>query len=309
MTEKIEINSLEKELKRSGRNIKPEVLVSQSVENGFDQERFIIRCNGTFKRAFSKEIASITQKKHKNNTYLQIDISRSGICDHLPEGLFLPHPSASIQDIAGVVESYNQNKKIEEDTRLFFQPIENELFLQKVKLDQEECDLLEGLQSGLLNNYFKNFWELPQSISPSFTGTFIKLLPHAHKIAGNLPLMSHSLEQLLSEQVAITRYTTAGTVVSPAEQSLLGDCCLGVDAVAGKEFNEGDLVARVIIGPLSSSHITDYMEGGERHLLVKTFADFFLPAGMDMELLITTNKETITLENSREAVLGHTSIL
>lgn len=51
---------------------------------------------------------------------------------------------------------------------------------------------------------FYNFWNISQDFPPLLVSKFIKLLPFAYKIVGDIPLAAHILSILLEEEVKVT---------------------------------------------------------------------------------------------------------
>jgi len=244
---------------------------------------------------------------------LELHLSRGGLYDQLPEGLFfqLSQRGAKNASAADMASDYKYNKKKEEEIRRFFLPFENDFFLQRMQVEKEEAMLLEGLQSGILNDYFIKFWDLPASIPKSFIIPLILLLPYAYKIAGNIALTAACLQQLLREEVQMHKkqgsLLAADLVGAPA----MGDAQLGVDMICGQQFWEGTPYIDIGIGPLKNSQVADYLEAGNRYVLLETFNRFFIPAGVDtvVSVKVKTEKLKMVLRENEGPVLGYSTIL
>ena len=114
----------------------------QALESGLAVDDFFIACNSLFYREYSKDVcaAEITEDARKKNI-LQFHLTRGGIYDQLPEGLFYqPGKVKTVtRNATDMAEEYKANKKKEYAIRRFFMPLENDFFWQRVQLEKEEC--------------------------------------------------------------------------------------------------------------------------------------------------------------------------
>jgi hypothetical protein len=308
------IEKLEQEIENCC-DAKLESQLLPALENGLSADDFFIVCNSLFYREYSKDVMNmeIMEDARKKNI-LQLHLTRSGIYDQLPEGLFyqpgkLKPFSGSAADMA---EEYKLNKKKEYAIRRFFMPLENDFFWQRVQLEKEECALLEGLQSGILNDYFTRLWNIDPSIPKSLIIHLILLLPYAHRIAGDLTLTAQCLQKLLQEEVSIKKIPAA--ITSAHDQMImLGEQQLGIDMLCGELFYEPYPVIEFSIGPLQNSQIGDYLEGGNKEIFLRTFYDFFVPAEADVVTRIEVQEEKKNMHLKKagndELVLGYSTFL
>ena len=308
------IEQLQLEMKKAGWDVKAEPQLLLALERGLLPEDFMVSCDGLFRREYSRDIVevSITEDAGKQEI-LELHLSRSGLYDQLPEGLFfqLQKRNAKTINALDMAADYKFNKKKEEEIRRFFLPFEHDFFLQRMEVEKEEAMLLEGLQSGILNDYFIKFWDLPSSIPKSFIIPLILLLPYAYKIAGNIALTASCLQQLLQEEVKMQQKQSPLTDAKSAGAPALGEAQLGVDMISGLQFWDGTPYIDVEIGPLKNSHIADYLPGGSRYVLLETFNRFFIPAGIDTAVSVKVRPERLNMVMREKdgPVLGYSSIL
>jgi Type VI secretion, TssG len=308
------LESVQLEMKGPTCDAKSELKLLLAMEKGLSPDDFMVSCDSLFVREYSRDLidADIKQDARKIS-FLEIHLSRSGIYDQLPEGFFFQHREQKHRTLraADMAADHKENKRKETEIRLFFLPFENDFFWQRLQLEKEEGRLLEGLQSGILNDYFIEFWNIPRSIPRKFITPLILLLPYAHKVAGNLVLTAEALEQLLAEEVQVRQkrsfITHSESLFSPG----LGETKLGLDMICGEEFWEDSPVIEFIIGPLEGSKINDYLQGGHRFELLEIFRGFFIPAGMDVRFEVKSNveKENMVMEKGNEPVLGYSTVL
>jgi hypothetical protein len=273
---------------------------------------FLIACNCSFYREFSKDVFSseIKEDARKKNI-LHLNLTRRGIYDQLPEGIFYqPAKTKAYKTTAAeMAAEYKVNKEVEQGVRRFFMPFENDFFLQRMQSEEEEIKLLEGLQSGILNDYFINFWDISSSIPKSLIIHLITLLPHAHQIAGDIILMAECLQLMLREEVKVKKIYAPLT--SSDHHFELGSQLTGTDFVCGMHFNEDYPVIEFTIGPLENSQISDYLQSGNREKFLTTFFRFFLPAEADVitKIKAGAEKENLVLQAEEPPILGYSSVL
>ncbi len=305
------IERLQKEIKRIGCDARAESLLSLAFDHELQSDDFIVSCDQLFYREYSRDIVFTEIKEDiRKRALLHVHLSRGGLYDQLPEGLFFQprqeqKPDYSAADMAA---DHKTNKKKEEEIRRFFLPFENDFFWQRLQMEKEERRLLEGLQSGMLNDYFARFWGIPAGIPREFVVPLILLMPYAYKIAGNLDLTAQALQHLLQEEVRVRQLP--GYVSEPVPVSL-GEALLGVDMVCGEAFMEDRPIMEWTIGPLVGSRVQDYLDGGRRHTLINTFMGFFVPVEADVRLnvLLSEQRQHMRLQPGEEPILGYSSVL
>ncbi|HLZ86543.1 MAG TPA: type VI secretion system baseplate subunit TssG [Puia sp.] len=305
--------ALREELRRVGCDARTEVCFALAMQEGLSIEDFLVGFDKQFYREYSKDIMFTEIKEDAaKKPLLQVHLTRGGIFDLLPEGLFFQPPQSSRQSSAAdLAAEYQVNRKKEDAIRRFFLPLENEFFWSRIQVEQEESRLLEGLQTGMLNDYFARFWGLPASIPRECVAPLLILIPHAYKIAGNLALTAQCLQQLLQEEVQVRQVPPESSPLPQGQEMGLGESSLGIDMTCGNEFFEDYPVMEWIIGPLVGSRVQDYLEGGRRHSLLETFTRFFIPAGIDtkLTLLLPEERQHMALRPGQEPLLGFSSIL
>lgn len=315
MTKEEKIYNLSGILQQRNADIRAEVLVNHAIENGFPQDGFVVNNNGFFYREFVKDILSSTVIEDSwYRTYIELQLSRPGFYDMLPEALFHQPETTEFRQRAGVAEMterYKRNAAKEKEVRKFFQPLENEIFFQQMMLEREEVYLLDALKSKILNRYFINFWGLPTSLKMHEAASFLLLLPHASIINGNLALMQSCLSALLNEEVVMRRKEPDAIDVGEISFGVLGQSALGDYMVCGTDFMEDYPVLTYHIGPVKNSNISSFIEGGEKDIIINTFNKYFAPVEADVVVEIQVNKKEggMSFDEGEEIILGYSSIM
>ncbi|MEO6963631.1 MAG: type VI secretion system baseplate subunit TssG [Puia sp.] len=305
---------VQKEMRELGCDARTESLLALAMDSGLLPDDFRVSCDGLFVREHSRDLINAEIKEDaRKASLLELHLSRGGVYDQLPEGFFFQHREQKTRTLtaADMASDHKENKKKEAEIRRFFLPFENDFFWQRLQIEKEEGRLLEGLQSGILNDYFVQFWNIPRSIPKKFIAPLILLLPYAHRIAGDLTLTAECLEQLLMEEIQIIQKRSLSNHHDALACPGLGDARLGLDMLCGEDFWEDSPLIELVIGPLEGSRISDYLEGGNRFELLDVFRRFFIPAGIDVEFNVKLHKEkeNMTMETGNFPILGYSSVL
>ena len=311
MTRTEAIEQFFNELSGNLHDIKAEVMANHALQNNVHPDDFVVLPDGRFYREYRSDVYAINKIDDAwLHQLLQLRLSRSGLYDLVPEGLFhQSHTGTKSNSAAELAAQSRIDRKKELAARKFFQPIENSLFRQRVQLEQEEENLLAGMDNGLLNDYFFTFWEFPEALNKTSAMLLVLLLPYAHAIAGDLELMQNCLEILLQEKVTID-LVTAAACIAPGKDSSLGIGELGNDFVCGQTFSEDYPCLQYNIGPLQQSKPVDYVTGGDNDLLLQVFNNYFAPAEADIIINVEVDRARALVElNADESpILGFSAI-
>lgn len=297
-----------------------ETLLAELIEAKLlSAESLVVRPRSLFRRGYSTDIvhaesvAEVDLIKHlfpeeqdaeevsakgqsnasrkKNAEIAVVDVSREGFYDALPEFLF--HAPEAISGYKSQEQRERESKKVRvEETRArkFFLPFEQEFFRQRIRLEQEERKLLSGLSNPMQRAIFEKFWTDVKGLDPAHEAVLFYLLPSAHKIAGNRPLMAACFEAVLQDSVSLDNAPPTATAVSDDAAPELGEATLGFDFVAGEVATEDLPDLSVNIGPLDLDALPDYLEGGKKHNLLSILYSYFVPAEMDVQTQILLKK-------------------
>jgi hypothetical protein len=283
--------------------------VNQALQNNLHPDDLVTLPDGRFYREYRTDVYNIDKiDDSRLHQLLQLRLSRSGLYDLVPEGVF--HQSyttaKATSSAAELAAQSRADKKKELAARKFFQPVENSFFSQRLMLEQQEENLLAGIDNGLLNDYFFTFWEFPATLNKTSAMLLVLLLPYAHVIAGDPVLMRDALEILLQEKVTISMITPA-ELLAPSNASGLGMGELGNDMVCGHTFMEDYPCLQYNIGPLQNSKPVDYVTGGDHDILLQVFNNYFAPVEADIiiEVGVDRLKAPVELSEDENPILGY----
>ncbi|MBL3656757.1 hypothetical protein [Fulvivirga sediminis] len=304
--EKDKIKKVYKELLLFYQHLRAEVLVSEALKNSeLDYSDIDIFNKGTFSRSYRTDIIdvnffSLLEAPPK----IQLNLARNSLYDLLPEGFF--HEKIKDNDGNDYKKIRRKYKEEEKSARSFFAPIENELFVQKVKIEQKERQLVDDFNN-LNDDFLIRFWGLNPDIPVKYNLRLLKLLPLAYKIAGKEALTALALEKVINEKVTITKNFRKYDFNNGKTQNNKQDYKLGVDFILGDEEDEVLYpYYDVEIGPVHNDNIHHFLEGGILSKVTNIFFDFFIPLEVETTLNILNYKHEaeFLLDDDHTPMLG-----
>ncbi|CAL1517092.1 hypothetical protein [Chitinophaga sp. MM2321] len=295
-------------------DVRAEVVVGELLDNHVREEEIVVVMENVFTRSFNKDILHAKlDDSQPYQPYIALSLSRDGIYDRLPEGLFHEFSQQQQQyGTADMVARYKKQQQQQQQARRFFQPLENEFFLQRVFLEQREKHLLFDVFGKDADQLFHVFWELPDGLPGAAANRLVKLLPYMHRIAGNMTLVKLCLQLVLEQEVEIVRDQAPQAVVS-GSSAPLGACVLGVDTMVGEVFYTDMPHITVTIGPLQRQRIYDYLPWQPYGRLLETCYGYLFPADITISTLLEPHPEekTVTVSDRlpEEGIAGYNFFL
>lgn len=295
-----EIEDIFNELISVYQNLKAEVLIAEVQERKnikFDQ--IVINNKSTFKRPYRRDLLKI-EKSNLKEDVLSLDLSRNGVYDYLPEGLFHKQENDNSKTFT---TKRLKSKKEELAARSFFSPVENEFFNQRLNIEKNERVLLNNFYS-LKDDYLIDFWKLNTDMPREYLLKLIKLLPYAFKIAGDLELARLSLEKILKNKVGFEK--KYHTNLKPNKRNRKKYLILGVDSVL-------DNIDHTILQPYlevtiwlkDSKEIKEYISTKGIDQFLAVFYDYFLPLELDIKTKYEVNNiREFSLSKDSDAIIG-----
>ncbi len=284
-------------------DIRAEVIVSEILESSkAELSDFTIHNSSNFKRPFRRDILDHKNSLSSVNDYtLNLNLSRNGIYDSLPEGVFHDSSSAAFKGLT-YQKKREKQKNEEKEARKFFQPIENEIFNQYVAIEKTERKLINRF-SDIQNKFLLDFWKIDTSLPSEFVMRLIKLLPYVHKISGNLELTALCLQNIIGEKVTMTKTTISYSHTAARETQHQ----LGVNMVL--EVEESTILCPAVevnIGPVKTTSISRFVNGTPWMRFLELFYEYFLPMEMEARTIINSSPEdsSFVLNDTEPALMG-----
>jgi hypothetical protein len=299
-------------------DIKAEVLMADLIQEGFSPSDFLIFFDSSFRRGYSNDILKAGKYPLNNaKETLAVYLARDGLYDLLPEGMFHTTPDAALTSGKGMASDSRKESKIEEDTRKFFLPFENEFFYQRIQLEIQERSILQKLNDNTLEDFFLNFWKIDRTLPKEMIIKLCAMLPFVREITGDFKMTASCLGAILEEEVTHTiHYSSKPDIdVTGKEREAgnsLGKANLGVNMISGGHFTENCKLIRFSIGPLKKTGIEPYLSNGEIARFIDCFCNYFIPVEMDAEFDVTLQKELqefVLGSDEAGSVMGYSTII
>jgi len=295
-------------------DVKAEVIISDLLKAGdISSDQYIIQKDGQFNRAYRFDIlnSEIADFDYDSTQLIKLILSRDSIYDMLPEGL--THQLKSDMPGKGVdtmIKEYNIRKKQQKAARTFFQPFENEFFTYGVETEEFESNFLHELNGSKAPDMFYNFWNIDRDFPPLLVSKFIKLLPFAYRIVGDIPLTANILSVLLEENVVVNdrEYQKYSDKSQDIE---LGDSRLGLDFITGNSYDDYSKHLDIKIGPLKNAAFIEFIHDGNKKKFVEMFYEHFFPIEIEINTIILLPEEEKKFEFNirREPILGYNTCI
>jgi hypothetical protein len=291
------------------------MLVAVLAEQRIDPVEVLAAYSGQFRRNWTRDIERSTiQHLETDEEMLCLHLNRDGIYDTLPELLFHNNFEAENQSAEDMAKDSMRLKAEEKESRSFFQPFENEIFLQRVQLAMKENQLLKSIYTEFLTGIIPDFWIADNELPEDYLARLKKLLPLADRITGDFTLTGQSLEFILKEKVEVTSHAYNKGDIDYFESGILGTSMLGVDTICGNHVNGflDDLI--FTIGPIINNETNELVKNGRMYKFLDCFYGYFIPFELDVETkYVFGNEESKFIlsdpDGTKICYLGYNSVI
>lgn len=269
-------------------DIRLEVILADLIGNGLSMEDVVFVSNSLFKRNYHFDIEEIRETEYEITRKKKISfvVNREGIYDQLPEDLFhQPMDTLQVTDNAASIREIKIQENVENQCRLFFLPIEQEFYRQRVMLETAERHFLFQTNNVLPGEIFELLWELPSFLDDLQKSKLGVLMPVLHKISGNLPLATAVIESITADRISIDQRPAAQWTI-PLQPSL-GEMRLGDSSVMGGRLSDqqSSLVLTIFVSSMEEG--ADYLPGGRRLAIHEFLCNLLMP--LEAEIIFETD--------------------
>jgi len=267
--------------------LKAELLVAVLAERRVDPEEILTAYDGQLKRIWSRDVAwSSVDHLETGAQMLSIHLNRDGLYDVLPEALFHSHSGTEDQSVEEMAKDSMKLRTEEKEVRSFFQPFENEIFLQRVQLSMIENQLFTRLNTECLTGIIPGLWRVDTDLPEIYVARLKKILPLVHQITGDLTLTAQCLEYILKENVKVTiaeKRIYDDRSRDLLSSGILGKGILGYDTISGDQID--DLVNRLLftIGPITNPATNELVKKGKIDSFLECFYSYLMPFEYEIE--------------------------
>lgn len=294
-----------------------EVLLALLMEEDkITWDDFIIRTTkGSFERSYRRDILGVTsiQKEKEQKERIYIDISRDGIYDILPEGIFhQTQIDKSVINTEDSVEEIKRHRQEEKHARKFFLPLEQEFFRQRILLVSEELHSQVNPVNAMLNKLYLKFWNITTPLTAYQASALLFLLPIAHYIAGNIPMTQQCFSLVLQHPVTITFEQSISDGAWKVDIPSLGQTELGKSFILGDTLEVDNATIALTLGPIPEHQLPDYLAGAKGMELVQLLSNYLLPVSSETVIHVQVEdaeSRFILGATNEQGRLGYTTVV
>ncbi len=296
----------------------------------------LVRPQGLFYRSYKEDILTVSQlptggkqrgavqrgaaqrgaaQRGVAQEFLSVAISREGLYDMLPEGLFHESTPGSAEiNTAASVQQLEQHRREEREARTFFLPLEQEFYRQKIYLEYQEQQVFQALAPGSQAfSFLRKIWNVPPDLPILQKFVFLYLGPHLHRIAGNVTLVRQCFELMLQVPVRIREEYREAVPLTEEDSIRLGEMHLGDRSVLGDTLEDPWPYLLLTLGPLSGEQLLTFLEQAAKDRLIHFLAGYLLTLGTEYEVQLEvqdTDRSFVLQEDvSFAGRLGYTTYL
>ncbi|MFD1258009.1 type VI secretion system baseplate subunit TssG [Mucilaginibacter terrae] len=285
-------------------DFKAVTLAAELIEQGSaTADNVVILPLGPKKRAYAKEIASITSytSAYRNREMLAININREGLYDMLPEGLFHQSPASSVMITEeAMIKDIAARREEEKQARLFFAPLETELYHIRTVVELYESRLDKKSNYDELVNIFLKEWREFKCFTNQQMVILMHVLPVIHDQRNNLQFISSVLSIMFHANFELLYELKSANPTTAETNQLatkLGTGVLGVNFIAGQVFEpEEELI--ITIGPVTANQMLNYLPGTRTAQALHVLLSYFIP------LQTTVSTKYVLQPDFQKTVLG-----
>lgn len=279
-------------------DFKAEVIAAELIDNNVPAEQIMILMLGSRKRAFSKDVDTVTDEisDYNNKEYTLITTHKEGIYDMLPQGLFhSPTVPKNVKTQQEIIDNIKKRRIEESNARRLFLPFEAAINHLRIQMALFESRLDKGAHHNDLVNLFKNHWSIFNYLDTAQSDIFLQVLPLIHDMRDDYEAAAVVIELLLAVPVKITGRQQEFLKCDNPVFSNLNDTQLGVNFTTGNEvYSGGEDEIVVTIGPIDNARLKQFMPGTKNGKILESLFDYLLPVHVD----VTTDFELFGTEKS-----------
>jgi hypothetical protein len=299
-------------------DLKAEMLVAILAEQRIDLREILATFDGQLRRTWSRDIAwSAVDQLETDEIMLSLHLNRDGIYDVLPEVIFHSNYGNEDQSAKEMAKDSMEMRSEEKETRSFFQPFENEIFLQRVQLAMIENQLFKNLDARFLTAMVPDFWRVDQDLPENYVDHLRKLLPLVHQITGDFDLTAQSLEFIIKEKVSISISSEDLDDISQSDfhnTGVLNESLLGINTITGNLDNGFFNLLLCSIGPIMHTETRELIKNGMMTRFLDGFYSYFIPFELevDTKYVFGTEQSLLLLNDNSDAnlsYLGYNSVI
>ncbi|MGI4743369.1 MAG: type VI secretion system baseplate subunit TssG [Janthinobacterium lividum] len=286
-------------LDQLGLDYRPEVVAAGLLaadDHALKMSRLIFKPTGPITRPYAKDAGApqLLATEGPAEPYLLLDTPREGLYDQLPPFLFhaIPATAGPAPEAEVLLAQLRHEREIEQETRRFFLPFDTELYYLRLLRYERERQADQLAEAPVLCEEFSASWPILRRLDPPTASLFIQVLPFIHQLRGNVEWLGRFLAVVLGVPV---RFETEQPIVhqvaaTDAPGLALGQCRLGINALAGSTFSDGYNATHLHLGPVPASRVAEFLPGSAARTLLAELLDYFMPAFLEVRLFVSIER-------------------
>jgi hypothetical protein len=283
-------------------DIRVEVVAADLMEQGIDPDKIIFRPASLFKRRFSKDIIDAKVADNSWGDYeLHIDVTRDGIYDTLPQGIFhQPRSGSTFKRKSDMLANVKTTREEENNARKFFQPMENEMFHLRTAVERAERKIFFDLEHSETNELLIKFWRLESYRRYPTLPLLVKLMPIIYRLSANPDYIKICYELILRVPVSISIKHAYNDMDTTLTGWTLGKDALGFETIGSDRMMNEMPTYELTIGPIAAAMIPDYLPAGKMLPYLDLLNSYFLVAGYEINTTIIPHEQECLFDLSKE---------
>jgi hypothetical protein len=295
-------------------DIRFEVILADLLDDSLNLDEVVIESESLFKRNYHHDIENASEIEYGagRKKKLRFVVNREGIYDQLPEDLFHQVTQTNnVTDKYEAIQEIKEHRDLEKQSRLFFQPLEQEFYAQRIRLEIEERKFLFETNDILPGEIFDQLWDLPEFLNDLQKSKLGLLMPVIHKLTGQKELLSFVFESITGDPVQIRE--TVPRKYRIDENPNLGSMQLSIDSILAGYVCSLQPAVTMVIHISDMENLLDYMPAGKKMILHEYLCNLFMP--LDSEIIFDTSfaekAKTFLIENDSvfQGRLNYTTII
>lgn len=295
---------MSKQINHIETDFKAEVVASQLIKNGQEEDKVLILRRKGDKRVVAKDIDKVELQisPFDMQEYLHIYTLRKSIYDSLPESLFHSVSNTQNKSKDDIINEIKKHREEEIQARKYFQPFEMLIDKMLVEAQMEEEKFYEMDNQSHIADVLKNYWSILNFLSPQQTLIFIKIIPMLTEISQSKQLIAETISVLIDCQVSISIGEKQKVKLAIDERIRLGKGRLGVNFIIGNtiEINRETWIINVEID--SDENIKHFKSNKTKDFLLKELMSLIIP--LDVYSVVKYKSKKPNLQRSQIYHLG-----
>ncbi|MEG0518250.1 MAG: hypothetical protein RR555_05210 [Bacteroidales bacterium] len=276
-----------------------DLLAAHFMEAGYNTNQVIISRRNTFMHSYLHDIEKVSVKYsylNPDNSYIDIESSRPGMYDSLPEGLFYAPASAERnKNITEIIKEIRTRKEAETQLRLFMKPFEAETDYFRTELQSTELRYNKNYLHKESIPIFRDYRPEMSLMTQSEAIRFLKMAPTIASIRGNYQEIAKTISFIMGIPVQVEIGIQENSTSVPSTP--LSAMALGVNFILegspplAENSPQNIQTAHLVLTNLIPQECGEYLIGEAKYQIVLFLANLLFEANLPVSIIMTPAPE------------------